>query len=436
MRASRRLISATVPIRTEEITSFALSFAYFFLLLCGYYVIRPIRDEMSAFVGPALLPTLLTYTFMTILVAVPLYAWVVKRFSKRHIVPVVYLFFGSHLLLFCAVFSAGYRTVEVAAAYYVWLGVFNLFVVSVFWSYLVDLYSIEQAKRLFGAVAVGGTAGALVGPLLTQLIVGRIGPANLLLVSFAMLLSALACVLGLNRVHRRGPGSADDYKIGETLLSGVRRILSSGYLFTIALWVLLGNTLTVIFYIQQQTYVGAALLDPIERIKLFSQIDLAVNALTLFLQMMVAGPFMRRLGVGLALAVLPMLTIVGFVCLALWPVVAVAVFCQSVGRAVSYALLNPARHALFSVTATDEKYKAHNIVDTVLHRGGDAAGGWLYSSMTRGAALDAVTMAAVALPFAVVWTGMALMLGRMYSHRSTDAGAISGTTAANASQPA
>lgn len=410
-----------VSLERGELPLALLACTYFFCLLCGYYVVRPLRDEMGIEGGTAKLPYLFSVTFLVMLAAVPAFGWIVARAPRRRIVPVVYGLFALQLLAFFVLLKMPISRAALAPSFFVWVSVYNLFVVAVFWSYMVDVFSAAQARRLFGFIAAGGTIGAIAGPLLTQSIVRTIGPTNLLLVSVAFLLAALGCVLLINRqVERHGlPPAADHAQpIGFGVFSGVRRVFGSQYLFAIGCWVVLGNILGAFFYLQQQIIIEATVGSPAERIQLFARLDLTVNVLAIILQLLATGRIIQRFGVGVAAAAQPALATIGFLLLAAAPTLAVIFLCQTVGRAVNYAISNPARHALFSSVTPDEKYKAQNVVDTLFYRGGDAAGGWLFALLSRSLGLEIALIAAIATPFAALWTALAIALGRMQeSHR-------------------
>lgn len=408
-----RALLRVVAIERDEIAGVLWSFAYFFSVLCAYYIIRPVRDEMGVTVGPKGLETLFIIVFFVMVAAVPLFGWVVSHFPRRQIVPVVYGFFIANLILFWALFSGGAHGIMVAGAFFVWVSVFNLFVVSLFWILMSDLYRTDQAKRLYGFIAAGGSVGALAGPLLTQSLVGALGTANLLLVSALFLAVAAFAALALRRLFAGvGAQQGEEQPIGKGLLTGAVAVWQSPYLFRIALWILLANIVGTLFYLEQSRIVGEAGMDRTQRVQLFARIDLTVSILTILAQVFLTGRVLQRFGVGAAIAILPASAAVALVALAASPTLAVIVTIIAVERALAFALANPALKVLYTAVGQEDKYKAQNFNDTVVFRGGDALAGWLFNTASKSLGLGLGATAAVTLPLALGWFGLSLALGR------------------------
>ena len=395
------------------------SFAGFFCLLCGYYVLRPLRDEMGVQGGVENLPWLFSATFAAMLAVVPAFGFAASRLPRRRLVPWVYFFFIANLLVFYALFSTGFAPPAVARAFFVWVSVFNLFVVSLFWSLMADLFRPEQAARLFGFISAGGSCGALAGPTLTALLAVPLGTANLLLVSGFFLASALFCVRALVRRSeaRDDPGvdatvAADS--IGGTTWSGIAEILRSPYLLGIVVYVLLYTVLFGFAYLELARLVAAAYHESAQRTALFARVDLVVNVLTLLGQLFLVARLVEKLGVGVALALLPALGLAGFAAIALVPMLATLIVFQVLRRAADYAVARPAREMLFTVLTREAKYKSKNFIDTVVFRGGDTASGWVYAAL-KGLGLSLAGLAAVAIPGALLWLAVGLWLGRQHA---------------------
>ena len=407
--------------RPEEIRALLWSFAYFFCLLAGYYVLRPLRDEMGVAGGVRNLPWLFTATFLTMLAAVPLYGALVARLPRKRFIPVVYHFFAVNLAVFWLLLTLDVERQIVARVFFVWISVFVLFAVSVFWSFMADLYAPEQGKRLFAFIAAGGTAGSLAGPALTIGLAELLGPANLLVVAAAFLEIAVLCVRRLEAaapgaVAHAVPTAAPD-KLGGGALAGVALVLRSPYLAAILLWVSLLSVAATFLYFQQANIVAAASDDPAVRTRIFAAIDLAVGLLTLGLQFFATGKLIARFGTGAALALLPVVFAAGFAVLAAAPLLAVVVAFQALQRTANFAISNPARESLFTVVAREEKYKAKNVIDIVAVRGADAAGGWLFTALrSLGLELRATALAAIAL--AAAGLALALWLGKASERRA------------------
>ena len=408
-------------VRPGEGRALGWSFAYFFCLLAGYYVLRPLRDEMGVAGGVRNLQWLFTATFLTMLAAVPLYGALVARLPRRRFIPAVYHFFAANIAVFWLLLTLDVERLAVARVFFVWISVFNLFAVSVFWSFMADLFSSEQGKRLFALIAAGGTAGALAGPALTIWLAEPLGPANLLVIAALLLEAAVLCVRRLEKVapviETSIPEKPATVALGGGWLDGIGMLLRSPYLAGIALWVTLLSVTGTFLYFQQANIVAAASDDPAVRTRMFAGIDLAVGLLTVAVQLLATGKLIERFGIGAALAFLPFVFAAGFAALAAAPVLAVVVAFQALQRTANFAISNPAREVLFTVLAREEKYKAKNVIDIVAFRGADAAGGWLFAAL-RSLGMELRSIALVAIPLAVAWLALALALGRAQECRA------------------
>jgi AAA family ATP:ADP antiporter len=427
-----------LALRPGEGRALGWSFAYFFFLLAGYYVLRPLRDEMGIAGGVRNLHWLFTATFAVMLAAVPAYGALVARLPRRRFIPLVYHFFVANIAVFWLLLSFDLGKVQVARVFFVWISVFNLFAVSVFWSYMADLFASEQGKRLFGFIAAGGSAGALLGPLLAVGLALPLGPVNLLIVAALLLELAVLCARRLETAAPPAaavgaphadttaapPGSAG---LGGGWLTGIAMVLRSPYLAGIALWVALLSLAGTFLYFQQANIVAAASDDPAVRTRIFASIDLAIGILTLIVQLLATGKLIGRFGVGRAAAALPLVFVLGFLLLAVAPMLLVVVAFQAIQRTANFALSNPAREVLFTVLQREEKYKAKNVIDIVVFRGADAASGWLFALM-RGAGLELSTLSLAAVPLAGVWFALALALGRAQERRAAAATIVDGST--------
>jgi AAA family ATP:ADP antiporter len=415
--APHPLLHRLVQVRKQEITATLWSFAYFFCLLCSYYLLRPVRDEMGIQGGVDNLPQLFTGTFLIMLAAVPLFGWASSRFPRRKLLPMVYLFFAANLLAFYGLMQSGIASARVAQAFFIWVSVFNLFVVSVFWSFMADLFRNDQARRLYGFISAGGSSGALAGPLLTAVLAPSIGPANLLPVSAAMLCATVLCIRRLaawsesNPAERRSPAVRVEEPLGGGTLAGVTLVLKSPYLLGICIYVMLGTLLGTFLYFHQANIIAVDIPSSGERTAMFAKIDFAVNVLTLFCQIFVVGHLVGRFGVGTTLVILPILAAIGFFFIGLAPTLAALIVFQVIRRAGEYAIARPAREILFTVLNREEKYKSKNFIDTVVFRGGDAASGWLFEGL-RVLGLGFAGIAFVGVPIALLWAGTGWMLGR------------------------
>lgn len=412
------MLNKLVEVKKNEIKPLILSFIYFFCLLCGYYILRPVRDEMGIQGGVENLQWLFTATFLVMLIAVPVFGTAVARFSTKLLVPFVYYFFILNLVVFFILFNSGFSKVWLARIFFVWLSVFNLFVVSVFWSFMADIFNNEQSKRLFGFIAGGGTAGAIAGPAITAGMSRAVGPTNLLIVSAVFLLAAVICIHLLLRDQgasdEENPGglsASADLRIGGGIFAGFTNVIRSPYLIGISVFIVLYTTLSTFLYFIQAHIIEDAFSDSSTRTALFASIDLAVNILTITCQLFVTGRLTSRFGISFTLIVIPVAVTAGFLTLGLFPVLAALIVFQVIRRAGNYALTKPAREMLFTVLPREDKYKAKNFIDTVVYRGGDAASGWGFAGLSAiGFSISQISF--IAVPLAAVWTAVAWYLGR------------------------
>ena len=430
---AERWLGRLVALRPGEGRALLWSFAYFFCLLSGYYVLRPLRDEMGIAGGVRNLQWLFTATFVVMLAAVPLFGALVARLPRRRFIPLVYHFFVVNIAVFWLLLTFDIGKVHVARVFFVWISVFNLFAVSVFWSFMADLFASEQGKRLFGFIAAGGSLGALLGPALSLTLALPLGPVNLLIVAAVLLELAVLCAWRLELVaapsgtSSRAAGAARPAPapaagagaaaLGGRWLAGIVMLLRSPYLAGIALWVTLLSLAGTFLYFQQANIVAAASDDPAVRTRIFASIDLSIGVLTIIVQFLATGRLITRYGVGRAAAVLPLVFALGFLVLSFTPMLLVVIGFQAIQRTANFALSNPAREILFTVLQREEKYKAKNVIDIVVFRGADAAGGWLFALLRgAGAELSAISLASV--PLAGIWLVLALALGRAHDRRA------------------
>ncbi len=406
-----------MAVRPEEVRALLWSFAYFFCLLASYYILRPLRDEMGVAGGVRNLQWLFTGTFLAMLAAVPLYGALVARLPRRRFIPFVYHFFVANLAIFWLLLALDFERTTVARVFFIWISVFNLFAVSVFWSFMADLYNSEQAKRLYGFIAAGGSAGALAGPAITIGLAQAIGVVNLIVVAALLLEVAVLCASRLE-VKDNVP---KEEKLGGSALDGLLMVLRTPYIAGIALWVAALSIVATFLYFEQAQIVADTSSDPAVRTRIFATVDLAVGLLTLGVQFVATGKLIARFGVGPALALLPFVFAAGFAVLAAAPVLTVVIAFQALQRTANFAISNPAREVLFTVLQRDEKYKAKNVIDIVAVRGADAAGGWLVTGLRevgKEAGMEARVLALSAGAIAVAVIVLSVALGRAQVRRA------------------
>jgi len=410
---AERLLGRVVALRPGEGEAVAWSFAYFFSLLCGYYLLRPVREEMGIRGGVENLPWAFLATFGVMLLAVPAFAALVARVPRARAIPVVYRFFLVNLLAFWLLLRGGVAHGLVSRAFFVWVSVYNLFVVSVFWSYMADLFDSAQARRLFGFLAAGGSAGALCGPALAALLVKGLGVANLLLLSAALLEVAARCATRLSRWARAAePGGGE--ALGGGPFAGFAEVFRSRYLGALGLQMLFATASATFVYLQQARLFADLMKDSATRTFWFATIDLVVNAVSLLLQSLATGRLLAATGLGVALYAHPVLAAAGLLAVAAWPSLWLLAAVLALRRAVHYGLERPAREVLFTVVPREAKYKAKSFIDTVVYRGGDAMSAWAFRALAGGGiGLGGVALAVT--PLAVAWLSVARYLRRRHA---------------------
>ena len=394
----RAFLGRLLRAERHELPALGWAFAYFFLVLCSYYLLRPVRDSLAVALGPQALRWLFTATFVAMLALVPLFGWLSARLSRARLLPVVYGFFAANLLAFTVALDA--------RVFFVWLSVFNLFVVSVFWSFMSDLFDTSQAARLYGAIAAGGSSGAIAGPLAAASLVSLVGLKGLMLVSALLLAASVLCIVRLGRWARAHPRRGDppaEAPIGGGVLDGARAALSSPFLLAICGYLFCYTALSTALYFQQVEILARELPDAAARTRLLAHVDLAVNTLTLALQVLAFSRLAAWLGPTGMLVAMPLVSAAGFLLLGAEPLLAVLIGFGVTRRVGEFAISKPAREALFTVVPRGARYKAKNFIDTVVYRGGDALSGWLFAGLA-GAAFVAAAIAAG-------WTALGAYLG-------------------------
>lgn len=400
-----------------------LSFGYFFAVLCAYYIVRPIRETMGLTLNDGQkgsLEWMFTIVFLVMLLAVPAMGYVVARFPRRRIVPIIYGFFIANLVVFWMVLGQANANKWIAGAFFVWVSVFNLFAISLFWSVMSDTWDSAAAKRLYGFISAGGSIGGLVGSSLAQGLVTTIGTPALLWFSAAALGIALACYAGLaklahgNDVPAYDPGADLSFA---TLVSGATRVWHNPLLFRIALVILLANVVSTFFYFEQARIVGDAIKDRDLQTQLFARMNWVQNAATIATEFFATNRLIAGLGLGLSVSMVGMLAVFGLFGVAMWPALWLIVTLVVIERIVAFALSNPAKRVLYTDIAPDDKYKSQNFIDTVVFRGGDAAAGWLVGGLGKGLGMGSHWLAMLMVPAAVAWAVLAYRLGREHDER-------------------
>ena len=424
-----------VDVRPEELRALALGFVFNFLVLGSYYILRPIRDDIGAAGGLENLSWMYTGTMIVMLLANTLFSALVARSPRRRFIPIVYRFFIVNLILFYLLMKVAPAAAQVwvGRSFFVWVSVFNLFVVTVFWAFMTDIFSTDQGKRLFAFIGVGGTLGAIVGGTSTALLVKKIGPLNLLFVSALLVELAARCVRFFPAQLVRsdptavpGDGAAEK-PLGGSLWSGITHVLRSPYLLGMCAYLLLYGITSTLAYFQQADIASHQFQDRANRTAFFAQVDVSVNVLTILTQIFLTGRLLKWFGVGITLALLPAVNLAGFLAMGWMPLLSLLVVFQTLRRASNFAVSRPAREVLFTVLPREDKYKAKSFIDTFVYRTGDQVGAWSYPLLTWvGLGLTGISFAAV--PLAAIWGMLSLWLGKKQvamAHNREIAGPVS-----------
>lgn len=438
-------------VRTEELAPILTAALYFFFVLTSLMVLRPARDAIGMEGGLDSVRLLFIGTALVTLAVNPAFGWLVSQFRRLTFITATYGFFALSLVGFYALIALAPDAVGSVSGrvFYVWFSVFNLFSTMVFWALMADRFSLEQSKRIFGIIAVGGTLGAIFGPWLAGRLVGPLGTAAMLLVSAVFLVLAVVAAWIVARlqpeVAKGSAVSVDRAIIGGNAWAGISAVFRSPYLLGISGYVLLMTVIGTFLYFTRLAMVASAADDTDARTAIFANIDLLTQIATLVLQVVVTGHIMKRFGVSVALILLPVVVSLGFVGLAIAASFAVLVLFEASFRAVQRAITRPARETLFTVVTREEKYKSKAFTDTFVYRGGDVVGAWTEGGL-RALGLGLVGLASVAIPLAVVWAGLGLWLGRRQTRetqnraraaeRAAEPGPGGGTAAASHSEAA
>lgn len=382
-------------------------FLTFFCVLCGYFVLRPVRDEIAARAGVDQLPWLFTLTFIATLMLVPLFGWIVARVKRRVIATSTYALCAALLLIAYGGLQSNMVTWGVGL--FIGITLLNLFIISVFWSLMADSYDEAEARKKYGIIAAGGTAGAIAGPAITASLVKIIGPMNLLPISATLLASAAILTLF---IPRRADAPAQQ-KIGGNVFAGIKLTLQSPTLLRIALIVICYTTISTILYFEQTDIVKQAISDSAERTRFFALLDLTNNVGIVIAQLLITRQVLTKLGVKIALIVHPTLIAAGLAVLAFFPRLAVVFGLQVVHRVGEHGFTRPGREVVYTLTSPEEKYKAKNFIDTFVYRGNDTLIAWILGAL-HNAGAGIVTIATLGIGVAAGWAANGYALGRKH----------------------
>ena len=410
-------------VERHEIAAVAAAFLLFFCVMAGFFSIRPVRDTVGSMMSRESLANLWMVVWAVSLAVIPLYGWLVSRFRRSVFLPWTYAFVVASLIFVSISLRDGRPSVLVGQFFWVFISVLNLFIISVFWSFLLELFRSDQTKRLFGIIAAGGTAGALAGPLFTDFTVEMTGNSGVLFIAAGLFTGAIVCQRALLAIWRGGdnpatpaPGAPVDGRekaIGGNPFAGVSIVARSPYLLGIAMFVVLLSTASTFLYFEQLRLVEIVYPEPAARTRVFARLEWIVQSLTIVSQIFLTGRIASRLGLVVLLSMVPMAMIVGYGALAIWntfPVLAVVFVARRFGE---FAFVRPGREMLFGPLDRATKYKAKNLIDVPVYRGADALSAQVLKGV-EGMGFGPQTIALMGVGTAILWAINGWWVGRRH----------------------
>ena len=412
-----RVLKLVAAVEPDEIKAVVISFVYFFFLMASYFILRPLRDTMGTIYGVDHLQELFTGTFIVSFIVAPVYAGFASRIKLATFLPWVYGVISLSMVGFYFAFAANENSRMLAAAFYVWLSTFNLLTISVFWSMMADIFSSARAKRLFGFIAAGGTVGTIAAPAFTVFFVKEVGTNTLLLISAAGFLITALLVRVLEGEKKKF--AADDTErnsgmnksLGGNPFDGFVLLFKSRYLLMIALFLLLMTWISTVMYFQLGDRISHEFASKAARTQAYATIDLATNSIAVLIQLFGTGRIIKRFGVTTGLLINPVVMVLAFLAIAFSPVLMVLGTIQVVRRFAEYAVAKPSRDMLFTVVDQQAKYKAKNVIDTVVYRFGDVTSAWISSVILP---FGVAGLAVFGVVISVFWFPIAYLLGKRY----------------------
>lgn len=419
-RRLERLLTRGTQILPHERQAVLLAFACNFLLLASYYILRPVRDTVATVFGADQLQLLFTGTFIGTLIASPIYAWLTVRVRLNRLLPGVFWFWLLNVLLFQMLFKLAPDDRWIGGGYYVWFSAVNLFMISVFWTLMSDLFSADQATRLFALIAAGGSLGAIAGPVVTRFAVRATGLTGLLLIAAGGFLGVIGLVHLLmrekGRLQRAGGGwqrTTLDHDLRGNALDGFRELLRSPYSRQQAAFILLMTWVNTVAYFLQTDVISQAFSAVASRAVAIADISLVVNVLAAAILLFGLGRYVHRFGVTAGLVLNPIIMVVAFVALALSPTLLMIQALQVIRQVSQYAIARPSREICFTVVPQADRYKTKNVIDTVVYRFGDLSAAWMETGL-RAAGLRVMGSAAAGFGISIIWGVGALLLGKRF----------------------
>jgi AAA family ATP:ADP antiporter len=409
---SNGFLERLVKVEHGEWPRLVIAFFYFFFLLGGYFMLRPLRGAVAAS-NSDILHWLYTGTFLSMLAIVPLFGFLVSRFRRGQFIPAIYLFFISHLVLFAIGFEGDATPLWLQRTFYIWLSVFNLFVVSVFWSFMADIFRPGQAQRLFGFIMAGGSIGAIIAPSITKGIVPQYGASGVMLMACAILVVATFLAIYLGQYTRKQRDNQLTEVIGGSVWEGALNVFRSEYLLYACLLMLLHNLTSTFLFNGLAVLVSENISGFDERTTFFSHVDQIVQVLAFLFQFFITSRLVSYFGMSKTLVLIPALLAGGFVILGSSVGLVLFAAVQVAQRSLNYGVLGPAKEMLFTVVDRETKYKSKNFIDTAVYRGSDVTASWIFKGLTS-AGLSIAHIAWIYVPIMGLWGFGAWRLGKLY----------------------
>lgn len=406
----------------------ATSFMFVFTLMAAYYLLRPVRDAMASDWSDAELSWLWTLTFFISAGGVLLYGFAVSRIKLRKLVPGIYIFFAGSFLMFYLATDWFDDTRLVDKSFYVWVSFFALFHISVFWSFMADIYSRAQSRRLFAVIGAGASSGAISGPAITVFFSGQLGVYRLLLIAAMMLILIIPLIYFLNKIRSTAgdPGQASVDSIGGLFIDGFIDFFSHRFLLGIGLFILLYTMMSSFVYFELKNVLAE--FDRASRTYYWGLMDLIVNTLAIVTALFATSRLATRWGLAVTLALIPALLVVGWLAVAIAPGLIILIALQVTRRAGNYAITRPGREMLFTGVPPETRFKTKPVIDIVVYRGGDVLAGWTYTGLAQGVGLGLGAIAMVAALIALLWMAVAIFLGNRFEQSSSKVHTATGVT--------
>lgn len=422
----KRLMQFTAKIEPHELRAAMVSFTLVFVLMAAYYILRPVRDAMASDWSDAQVSVLWTFTFLFSFIAAAIHGYFVSRIQLRYLVPGIYGFFASTFVGVYILLGSSVNVDWVNKAFYVWVSVFSLFQVSVFWSFMSDTFNKDQSTRLFGFITTGASIGAIVGPAIPALFAENIGISNLLLIASLVLMATIPLIFYIQHLKHVDLGNHDVHAdvamqkgLGGNPLAGYQVFFKTPFLLGIGLFIFLYAGIGSFVYFELKNLMVDFSRE--QRTQYWALIDVATNTLTIISGMFITSRLASRFGLALTLALVPVCIVLGLLTVALVPLVWMVVALQIFRRAGNYGITRPAREMLFTIVDRETRFKAKQVIDVVVYRGGDVFWGWSFTALTALLGLGVAGVALVGAAIATLWAAVGVFLGRHFaSHDRPD----------------